>query len=93
MKVYSIAMLVGKYICHFVTAQLFYICSIEYFCSNVFPTIVADKNVASSEQAQPMYVNMHELANMAASKAQEMSFPPPPPEVTNVPPECQEKVS
>ncbi|KAG8287163.1 hypothetical protein J6590_044787 [Homalodisca vitripennis] len=31
---------------------------------------------------QPMYVNMHELASMAASKAQEMAFPPPPPELT-----------
>ncbi|XP_075215913.1 uncharacterized protein LOC142321586 isoform X2 [Lycorma delicatula] len=33
----------------------------------------------------PMYVNMSELANLAASKAQEMSFPlpPPPPELTN----------
>lgn len=32
---------------------------------------------------QPMYVNMHELASLAASKAQEMNFPPPPPELTN----------
>ncbi|GLV36290.1 missing-in-metastasis [Carabus blaptoides fortunei] len=31
---------------------------------------------------QPMYVNMHELASMAASKAQEMNLPPPPPEFT-----------
>lgn len=29
-----------------------------------------------------MYVNMHELASMAASKAQEMNLPPPPPEFT-----------
>lgn len=29
---------------------------------------------------QPTYVNMYELASMAASKAQEMHFPPPPPE-------------
>lgn len=27
---------------------------------------------------QPMYVNMHELASMAATKAQEMNLPPPP---------------
>ncbi|XP_054278947.1 protein MTSS 1 isoform X3 [Macrosteles quadrilineatus] len=32
---------------------------------------------------QPMYVNMHELASMAASKAQEMVFPPPPPELSS----------
>lgn len=38
-----------------------------------------------------MYVNMHELANLAASKAQEMAFPPPPPEVTADP--QTEKVS
>uniref|UniRef100_A0A023F285 Putative cdna sequence n=1 Tax=Triatoma infestans TaxID=30076 RepID=A0A023F285_TRIIF len=31
------------------------------------------------EITQPMYVNMHELASLAASKAQEMNFPPPPP--------------
>lgn len=30
-----------------------------------------------------MYVNMHELASMAASKAQEMNLPPPPPEFTS----------
>lgn len=29
--------------------------------------------------AQPTYVNMYELASMAASKAQELHFPPPPP--------------
>ena len=40
-----------------------------------------------------MYVNMHELATMAATKAQEMNFPPPPPELINIPPENQEKVS
>ena len=28
---------------------------------------------------QPMYVNMHELASLAASRAQEMLPPPPPP--------------
>lgn len=28
---------------------------------------------------QPTYVNMYELANMAAIKAQELHFPPPPP--------------
>lgn len=33
-----------------------------------------------------MYVNMHELASLAASKAQEMaSFPPPPPELVSQP--------
>lgn len=31
---------------------------------------------------QPTYVNMHELASMAASKAQEMALPPPPVEFT-----------
>lgn len=40
-----------------------------------------------------MYVNMHELATMAATKAQEMNFPPPPPELVNIPPENQDKVS
>lgn len=40
-----------------------------------------------------MYVNMHELATMAATKAQEMNFPPPPPDLTTIPPENQEKVS
>ena len=45
-----------------------------------------------ADSPQPMYVNMHELATMAASKAQEMSFPPPPPELINIPPETQEKV-
>ena len=29
--------------------------------------------------SQPTYVNMYELANMAAMKAQELHFPPPPP--------------
>lgn len=33
-----------------------------------------------------MYVNMHELASMAASKAQEMALPPPPPEFTTAQP-------
>ncbi|XP_067003167.1 protein MTSS 2 isoform X4 [Anabrus simplex] len=45
----------------------------------------------SSDSPQPMYVNMHELATMAASKAQEMNFPPPPPELANPAPETQEK--
>ncbi|XP_049787449.1 protein MTSS 2 [Schistocerca cancellata] len=47
---------------------------------------------ASKEPSQPMYVNMHELASMAASKAQEMNFPPPPPELTNPPTETPDKV-
>ena len=46
-----------------------------------------------ADSPQPMYVNMHELATMAATKAQEMNFPPPPPELINIPPENQEKVS
>lgn len=37
----------------------------------------------AKDMPQPMYVNMHELASMAASKAQEMNLPPPPPEFTN----------
>lgn len=40
---------------------------------------------------QPTYVNMHELANMAANKAQEMNLPPPPAEFTSPP--ANEKVS
>ncbi|XP_017781337.1 PREDICTED: mucin-5AC isoform X4 [Nicrophorus vespilloides] len=32
---------------------------------------------------QPTYVNMHELASMAANKAQELSLPPPPAEFTS----------
>ncbi|KAJ1523831.1 hypothetical protein ONE63_010389 [Megalurothrips usitatus] len=36
------------------------------------------------ENQVPTYVNMHELASMAASKAQEMTFlPPPPPEMVS----------
>ena len=35
--------------------------------------------LASHQLQQPMYVNMHELANLAASRAQEMQLPPPPP--------------
>ena len=36
--------------------------------------------MASHQLQQPMYVNMHELASLAASKAQEMlPLPPPPP--------------
>ena len=34
---------------------------------------------SADRMAQPTYVNMYELATMAASKAQE-HFPPPPPE-------------
>lgn len=41
---------------------------------------------------QPTYVNMHELASMAANKAQEMNLPPPPAEFTT-PPTHNEKVS
>ncbi|XP_011057234.1 PREDICTED: MTSS1-like protein isoform X5 [Acromyrmex echinatior] len=37
------------------------------------------KELASHQLQQPMYVNMHELANLAASRAQEMQLPPPPP--------------
>lgn len=32
---------------------------------------------------QPTYVNMHELASMAANKAQEMNLPPPPTEFSS----------
>lgn len=46
-----------------------------------------------ADPPQPMYVNMHELATMAATKAQEMNFPPPPPELITIPAENQEKVS
>ncbi|XP_029177824.1 endochitinase A-like isoform X1 [Nylanderia fulva] len=37
------------------------------------------KELATHQLQQPMYVNMHELANLAASRAQEMQFPLPPP--------------
>ncbi|XP_011696883.1 PREDICTED: MTSS1-like protein isoform X2 [Wasmannia auropunctata] len=37
------------------------------------------KELASHQLQQPMYVNMHELANLAASRAQEMQLPLPPP--------------
>ncbi|XP_011874738.1 PREDICTED: MTSS1-like protein isoform X2 [Vollenhovia emeryi] len=37
------------------------------------------KELATHQLQQPMYVNMHELANLAASRAQEMQLPPPPP--------------
>ncbi|XP_012276127.1 MTSS1-like protein isoform X2 [Orussus abietinus] len=36
------------------------------------------KELASHQLQQPMYVNMHELASLAASRAQEMLPPPPP---------------
>ncbi|PSN34188.1 hypothetical protein C0J52_23020 [Blattella germanica] len=48
-------------------------------------------HLGGKDSPQPMYVNMHELATMAATKAQEMNFPPPPPELINIPPENQEK--
>lgn len=41
---------------------------------------------------QPTYVNMHELANMAASKAQELNLPPPPVDFVVPPPATTEKV-
>ncbi|XP_012341128.1 protein MTSS 2 isoform X2 [Apis florea] len=37
------------------------------------------KELATHQLQQPMYVNMHELANLAASRAQEMQLPLPPP--------------
>ncbi|KAL0109698.1 hypothetical protein PUN28_014612 [Cardiocondyla obscurior] len=37
------------------------------------------KELTTHQLQQPMYVNMHELANLAASRAQEMLPPPPPP--------------
>ncbi|XP_014606389.1 PREDICTED: MTSS1-like protein isoform X4 [Polistes canadensis] len=37
------------------------------------------KELVTHQLQQPMYVNMHELANLAASRAQEMQFPLPPP--------------
>ncbi|XP_015600839.1 MTSS1-like protein isoform X2 [Cephus cinctus] len=37
------------------------------------------KELASHQHQQPMYVNMHELASLAASRAQEMQLPLPPP--------------
>nr|CAD7431101.1 unnamed protein product [Timema monikensis] len=55
--------------------------------------VLLSKTVVISSDApqQPMYVNMHELASLAASKAQEMSLPPPPPELTNATPDNHEK--
>ncbi|CAG2062389.1 unnamed protein product, partial [Timema podura] len=57
--------------------------------------VLLSKTVVISSDApqQPMYVNMHELASLAASKAQEMSLPPPPPELTNTTPDNHEKVN
>ncbi|XP_014255401.1 MTSS1-like protein isoform X2 [Cimex lectularius] len=46
---------------------------------------------AGIETSQPMYVNMHELASLAASKAQEMNFPPPPPPSQEAPAEANKK--
>ncbi|CAK9803717.1 Protein MTSS 1 [Anthophora plagiata] len=44
------------------------------------------KELASHQLQQPMYVNMHELANLAASRAQEMQLPlPPPPALLSAP--------
>ncbi|XP_043511034.1 protein MTSS 2 isoform X3 [Frieseomelitta varia] len=40
------------------------------------------KELATHQLQQPMYVNMHELANLAASRAQEMQLPLPPPPVS-----------
>ncbi|KAJ8932071.1 hypothetical protein NQ314_014973, partial [Rhamnusium bicolor] len=39
----------------------------------------------SKSAPQPTYVNMHELASMAANKAQEKNFPPPPAEFISPP--------
>ncbi|XP_018562926.1 metastasis suppressor protein 1 isoform X2 [Anoplophora glabripennis] len=44
----------------------------------------------SKSAPQPTYVNMHELASMAANKAQEKSFPPPPAEFTSPPEKTNE---
>lgn len=45
-----------------------------------------DAELATHQLQQPMYVNMHELANLAASRAQEMQLPlPPPPASLTVP--------
>ncbi|XP_034237689.1 protein MTSS 1 [Thrips palmi] len=45
------------------------------------------------ENQVPTYVNMHELASMAASKAQEMTFlPPPPPELVSNANDTHDKV-
>ncbi|XP_011171183.1 protein MTSS 2 isoform X2 [Solenopsis invicta] len=44
------------------------------------------KELATHQLQQPMYVNMHELANLAASRAQEMQLPlPPPPALLTAP--------
>ncbi|XP_070166833.1 protein MTSS 2 isoform X4 [Polyergus mexicanus] len=44
------------------------------------------KELATHQLQQPMYVNMHELANLAASRAQEMQLPlPPPPALLTTP--------
>ncbi|XP_072156556.1 uncharacterized protein [Bemisia tabaci] len=47
------------------------------------PTNKPTMFLKNGELHQPTYVNMHELASLAANKGQEMSFPPPPPELTN----------
>ncbi|XP_046597748.1 uncharacterized protein PB18E9.04c isoform X1 [Neodiprion lecontei] len=41
------------------------------------------KELTTHQLQQPMYVNMHELANLAASRAQEMQHLPPPPPPTS----------
>lgn len=46
-----------------------------------------------SDIPQPTYVNMSDLANMAANKAQEMNLPPPPAEFINSNPSSTEKVA
>ncbi|KAK9873756.1 hypothetical protein WA026_002111 [Henosepilachna vigintioctopunctata] len=58
----------------------------------VLPPTTVDQSVTKKPSAlpahlakncpQPTYVNMHELANMAATKSQEVNLPPPPAEFT-----------
>ncbi|KAL1129975.1 hypothetical protein AAG570_012919, partial [Ranatra chinensis] len=57
-----------------------------------FPLSQAVYQKTGIELTQPMYVNMHELANLAANKAQELNFPPPPPEITTKEQHSNEKV-
>ncbi|XP_022912931.1 protein MTSS 2 isoform X6 [Onthophagus taurus] len=54
--------------------------------------IVGDRpHTISSVMPQPTYVNMHELASMAANKAQELNLPPPPAEFITPAPTPTEK--